>query len=430
MSKKRYYIYFNSYISIDKYTRFLDEFQKNIIIKDDQIVNSNLCYDKTCSKNTLYNISLFAKASNDVYKANIKTNCIKKSLFISKSVKNIILKLCNYSDYYSEYSDKDKDKKKNKIIRNHSRGHSHLTSKLLPKLTNSHAKSDKIHTITRTTPITPINPINPITPITPINPINPITPTYKSTLKTSSSAQLNSASSWSKGVRADNSADYNMCLHSDEIIASIKFSYLVVNNITSNLLLFFGFMANCELKDIRNRNLLRNDVDESIILSSYCEGKTLSNLKKYLNIRQVFETFYTIICCYYYYGYCIQDINLGNFIANQDTFYTTITIGDTIFYFPIFQSITIIDYQISTKQKDSIINIKKYINGLRNLISPRVLQDLLKINNGTPIDVLNEFIGCECFRKYKVANRSKVDRHTRNIVFKSSLHLKSITSLP
>lgn len=394
MSKKRYYIYFDSYISIDKYTRFLDEFQKNIIIKDEQIVNSNLCYDKTCSKNTLYNISLFAKASNDVYKANIKTNCIKKSLFISKSVKNIILKLCNYSDYYSEYSDKSKGKKK--IIRNDSRGHSHLTSKLLPKLTNNRAQSANIHPITR------------------------ITRTYKSTLKTSSSAQLNSASSWSKGVRADNSADYNMCLHSDEIIASIKFSYLVVNNITSNLLLFFGFMANCELKDIRNRNLLRNDVDESIILSSYCEGKTLSNLKKYLNIRQVFETFYTIICCYYYYGYCIQDINLGNFIANEDSFYTTITIGDTIFYFPIFQSITIIDYQISTKQKDTIINIKKYINGLRNLISPRVLQDLLKINNGPPIDVLNEFIECECFRKYKVANRSKVDRHTRNIVFKSS----------
>ena len=394
MSKKRYYIYFDSYISIDKYTRFLDEFQKNIIIKDEQIVNSNLCYDKTCSKNTLYNISLFAKASNDVYKANIKTNCIKKSLFISKSVKNIILKLCNYSDYYSEYSDKSKGKKK--IIRNDSRGHSHLTSKLLPKLTNNRAQSANIHPITR------------------------ITRTYKSTLKTSSSAQLNSASSWSKGVRTDNSADYNMCLHSDEIIASIKFSYLVVNNITSNLLLFFGFMANCELKDIRNRNLLRNDVDESIILSSYCEGKTLSNLKKYLNIRQVFETFYTIICCYYYYGYCIQDINLGNFIANEDSFYTTITIGDTIFYFPIFQSITIIDYQISTKQKDTIINIKKYINGLRNLISPRVLQDLLKINNGPPIDVLNEFIECECFRKYKVANRSKVDRHTRNIVFKSS----------
>ena len=394
MSKKRYYIYFDSYISIDKYTRFLDEFQKNIIIKDEQIVNSNLCYDKTCSKNTLYNISLFAKASNDVYKANIKTNCIKKSLFISKSVKNIILKLCNYSDYYSEYSDKSKGKKK--IIRNDSRGHSHLTSKLLPKLTNNRAQSANIH------------------------PITPITRTYKSTLKTSSSAQLNSASSWSKGVRTDNSADYNMCLHSDEIIASIKFSYLVVNNITSNLLLFFGFMANCELKDIRNRNLLRNDVDESIILSSYCEGKTLSNLKKYLNIRQVFETFYTIICCYYYYGYCIQDINLGNFIANEDSFYTTITIGDTIFYFPIFQSITIIDYQISTKQKDTIINIKKYINGLRNLISPRVLQDLLKINNGPPIDVLNEFIECECFRKYKVANRSKVDRHTRNIVFKSS----------
>ena len=105
----RHYIYFDSYINIKKYEKFLDEFIKNIIIKNEFIVNKNLCYHINCSKNTLYNIALFAKASNDIYKANIKTNCIKKNLFISKSVKNIILKLCNYSDYYMQQSKTKRD---------------------------------------------------------------------------------------------------------------------------------------------------------------------------------------------------------------------------------------------------------------------------------------------------------------------------------
>ena len=79
----RYYIYFDSYINIIKYIDFLDVFIRNIIIKNELIVNKNLCYDKNCSNKALYNIALFAKASNDIYKANIKTNCIKKNLFIS-----------------------------------------------------------------------------------------------------------------------------------------------------------------------------------------------------------------------------------------------------------------------------------------------------------------------------------------------------------
>jgi len=171
-----------------------------------------------------------------------------------------------------------------------------------------------------------------------------------------------------------------MCLHSYEIIVSIKFSYLVINNITSNLLLFFGFMANCELKDKKNKNILKNDVDESIILSSYINGKPLSTLKKNLNIRQVFEVFYTIICCFYYYGYCIEDINLGNFLTSNDSFYTSITIDDNnIFYFPIYESITIIDYQISPSNTAPIINIKKYIRGLSNLINKNVLDELLHL---------------------------------------------------
>jgi len=384
-------IFLFGWCNITKYKQFLNEFENNIIIKDEQIVNNNLCFDKTCSNTTLSNISLFAKASNDIYKARVKTSCNKKNLFISKTAKNIILKLCNYSDYYSQFI-KNKSKT-NTIINRLTKSDNYLD-------TNSkYSQYSRKHLIQNSS----VSPIKQAT-----------TPNI----------HLSHMSSWSKGIRTYNSDDFNMCLHSDEIIAGIKFSHLVVANITSNLLLFFGFMANCELKDKNNRNLLKNEVDESIILSSYCKGKTLSSLKKKLNIRQVFEVFYTIICCYYYYGFCIQDINLGNFIANEDSFYTTITVGNKIFYFHMLQSITIIDYQISVKQKDTIINIKKYINGLRNLIDPSVLADISKINNGTPINVLNEFIDCECFQKYLIANRDdKKYKNSRNIVFNASLTL-------
>lgn len=388
-NSKRYYLYLDAYIDIAKYKRFLDEFQKNIIIKDEQIVNKNLCYDKTCSKDTLTNISLFAKASNDIYKARVKTSCNKKNLFISKSAKNIILKLCNYSEYYSlrspdtQGTQGTQGKPKYTLIKRLTKSANDMRSSTQSPARLSSSPSKQAQQVSQPT------------------------------------KQMMPLSSWSKGERPDNSGDFNMCLHSDEIIAGIKFSYLVVANITSNLLLFFGFMANCELKDKKKRHLLMNEVDESVILSSYCKGKPLSSLKRKLNRRQVFEVFYTIICCYYYYGFCIQDINLGNFIANEDTFYTTITIAGKIFYFPMFQSITIIDYQISTKQKDTIINIKKYINGLRNLLEPTVFADLSKINNGHPINVLNEFIDCECFQKFVIASRDdRKYKNCRNIVFR------------
>jgi hypothetical protein len=255
------------------------------------------------------------------------------------------------------------------------------------------------------------------------NKLKSINQTTALTPNKSSNTTANSRiSSWSKDVRTDNYDDYNMCLHSDEIIASIKFSYLVINNITSNLLLFFGFMTDCDLKDKRNKNLLKNEVDESIILSSYIKGMPLNTLKRKLNIRQVFEVLYTIICCFYYYGYCIEDINLGNFLTNEDSFYTCITIdSDNIFYFPIYGSITIIDYQISTTNISSTINIKKYIRGLSNLIHKNVLDELLKINNGKPKDVLNELAKCASFQKYKVNVSDNIDKHSRNIIFKENL---------
>ncbi len=379
MNNNKYYIYFDSYIDIRKYKDFLDEFIRNIIIKNDFIVNKNLCYDKNCSNKALYDIALFAKASNDIYKAKIITNCTKKNLFISKSVNNIILKLCNYSDYYQQQS-KTKSKTKSK---DKSRLSMPMYSNLFSKLSSSS------------------NPLE---------------------LHSGISSNNSKLSSWSKEMQNDNSEEYNMCLHSDEIIASIKFSYLIINNITSNLLLFFGFMANCELKDKNNKNILKNEVDESIILSSYINGIPLSMLKKKLNIRQVFEVFYTIICCFYYYGYCIEDINLGNFLINNDSFYTCITIdNDNIFYFPIYESITIIDYQISPSNKVSTINIKKYIRGISNLINKKVLDELLKINNGKPKDVLSEFVKCACFQKYKVVDKSGVGKNSRNIIFKENM---------
>jgi hypothetical protein len=411
-NNKRYYLYLDAYIDIAKYKRFLDEFQKNIIIKDEQIVNKNLCYDKTCSKDTLTNISLFAKASNDIYKARVKTSCNKKNLFISKSAKNIILKLCNYSEYYSPAS--------LRIPSKTNLGKTKFT--LIKRLTKS---ANDIRSLS-----SQASPSKHAQHAPHASPSKQASPSKHAQQHSQHSpAKLaRQLSSWSKGEHPDNSGDFNMCLHSDEIIAGIKFSYLVVSNITSNLLLFFGFMANCELKDKKKRDLLMNEVDESVILSSYCKGKPLSILKKRLNRRQVFEVFYTIICCYYYYGFCIQDINLGNFIANEDTFYTTITVSTgaltKIFYFPMFQSITIIDYQISTKQRDTIINIKKYINGLRNLLEPSVFAELSRINNGHPVNVLNEFIDCECFQKFVIASRDdKKYKGCRNIVFRKGKEL-------
>ena len=400
----RHYIYFDSYVNITKYEKFLDEFIRNIIIRNKFIINKNLCYDKNCSKNALYNIALFAKASNDIYKANIKTNCIKKNLYISKNVKNIILKLCNYSDYYMQQS-KTKGKSEGKG-KNNSRLSMPIYSNLFSKLSSNQLQLHR--------GISYDNIKN--------KSLNILQPSVIKPNNSSKSSANSRISSWSKDIRQDNSEDYNMCLHSDEIIASIKFSYLVINNITSNLLLFFGFMANCKLKDKRDKNLLKNDVDESIILSSYINGKPLSIMKKKLNIRQIFEVFYTIICCFYYYGYCIEDINLGNFLTNEDSFYTCITIdNDNIFYFPIYGSITIIDYQISTANTVPIINIKKYIRGLSNFIDKKVLHELLKINNGTPIDVLNEFTKCPCFQKYKVLDKSIIGRNSRNIIFRENL---------
>ena len=52
-----------------------------------------------------------------------------------------------------------------------------------------------------------------------------------------------------KGYEDDDEDEYseNECLYIDELITSILFSRLVIKNITSNLLLLFGYMNNCKL---------------------------------------------------------------------------------------------------------------------------------------------------------------------------------------
>ena len=69
----------------------------------------------------------------------------------------------------------------------------------------------------------------------------------------------------------------------------------------------------------------------------------------------------------------------------------------------------------------TLTNIKKYIRGLSNLINKNVLDELLKINNGKPKDVLNDFAKCACFQKYKIIDKSIIGKNSRNIIFRENL---------
>ena len=88
----------------------------------------------------------------------------------------------------------------------------------------------------------------------------------------------------SDGIEEDD-GEYE-CLYVEELITSILYSRLVINNITSNLLLFFGYMTNCNFV-----NLLNKKKNESVIFSSYANGVTFKKYDKKLNVRQVFELF-------------------------------------------------------------------------------------------------------------------------------------------
>lgn len=218
----------------------------------------------------------------------------------------------------------------------------------------------------------------------------------------------------------DDDGEYE-CLYTNELITSILYSNLVINNITSNLLLLFGYMNNCKLD-----NLLENKKNESILFNSYVNGNIFKNLKSKLNMRQVFELFYTIICCYASFGYCIVDINLENFMTKKDSFNTVIKIYDKMFYFESYNSVCIIDYQTDNKP-EIIVNLKKYIYAVSKLLDENVKNELLEINSGNYIYVMRQFINCKCFKPYVIYNKNKCKKY-RDIVF-DVVKVPSIKSL-
>ena len=211
------------------------------------------------------------------------------------------------------------------------------------------------------------------------------------------------------------------CIYTNELITSILYSNLVINNITSNLLLLFGYMNNCKLD-----NLLENKKNESVLFNSYVNGNIFKNLKSKLNMRQVFELFYTIICCYASFGYCIVDINLENFMTKKDSFNTVIKIYDKMFYFESYNSVCIIDYQ-TNNNPETIVNLKKYIYAVSKLLDDNVKNELLEINSGNYIYVMRQFINCKCFKPYVIYNKNKCKKY-RDIVF-DVVKVPSIKSL-
>ena len=223
------------------------------------------------------------------------------------------------------------------------------------------------------------------------------------------------------GFGDDDDEDEYECLYTNELITSILYSNLVINNITSNLLLLFGYMNNCKFD-----NLLENKKNESILFNSYVNGIIFKNLKSKLNMRQVFELFYTIICCYASFGYCIVDINLENFMTKKDSFNTVIKVYNKMFYFESYNSVCIIDYQTDNKS-EIIINLKKYIYAVSKLLDDNVKNELLEIKNGNYTYVMKQFINCKCFEPYVIYNKNKCKKY-RDITF-NIVKVPSIKSL-
>ena len=202
----------------------------------------------------------------------------------------------------------------------------------------------------------------------------------------------------------------NECLYTNELITSILYSKLVINNITSNLLLLFGYMNNCKLG-----NLLKNKKNESVLFNNYVNGDTFKNFKSKLNMRQVFELFYTIICCYASFGYCIVDVNLENFMTKKDYFNTVIKVYDKMFYFESNKSVCIIDYQ-TNNISEKMVDLKKYIYAVRSVLDDNVKNELLKIDIDNYTTVMKKFINCKCFEPYVIYDKNKCKKY-RNIVF-------------
>ena len=170
-NNRNYYISSNEIISIIEYKKFLNKINKNLKLKNnsydlDIIKNTDMC---NCNIDTLQNIVFLTSASNNIYKAEIKNNCISNSIYFKNNINNVILKVC---ESFADETDEDFE-------------------------------------------------------------------------------------------------EANECLYASELVTSILYANLVINNITSNLLLLYGFMTNCELEDGKIK-YIRTNSNTSIKTIAVC----------------------------------------------------------------------------------------------------------------------------------------------------------------
>lgn len=212
----------------------------------------------------------------------------------------------------------------------------------------------------------------------------------------------------------------------NEITALLYLSLLVVNNITSNFLIFFGLTTNCEL--MFDSEFIDSGTN-TILFTNYIEGDSLASLIKKmqsikLNNRQVFEYLYSTICSFAYYNTFTGDINDGNIMIFDDKLYTHITIKflSKSLFFPSYKSICSIDCELDDKfildscNNETIYNISDYKSKIINFIEDTSIKQKIQImkHNGTYIELLTELV--DIFNDY-VYNEVDLPINSRYLIF-------------
>jgi hypothetical protein len=212
----------------------------------------------------------------------------------------------------------------------------------------------------------------------------------------------------------------------NEITALSYLSLLVVNNITSNFLIFLGLTTNCEL--MFDSEFIDSGTN-TILFTNYIEGKSFDNLIKEnqhfkLNDRQIFEYLYSTICSFAYYNTFTGDLNYGNIMIFDDKLYTHITIKflSKSLFFPSYKSICSIDCELDDKfmldscNNETKYNISDYKSKITNFIEdPTMKQKIKKMSStGTYIELLTELVGI--FDNY-VYSDVDLPKNSRYLIF-------------
>jgi len=216
---------------------------------------------------------------------------------------------------------------------------------------------------------------------------------------------------------------YNLEILKPEILALLNLSLLVINNISSNFLIFFGLKFNCNFTYLEKKTKKNYDDINFILITNYIHGETLYKLHSHsykLDDRQIFEYLYSIICCYVNYNTFSGDNSLNNIMMFEDKLYTHITITNLnkSLFFCSNNSICFIDcnFEASKYDPDTIINIGQHINTIINLISdfnPKKNKIRL-MEKDTHINLLKTLISI--FDDY-IYNDTKLPDNCRNIIF-------------